>query len=289
MKKVYILKNYFLLLLFALLCGNIPLPAYADSLESPPSPPLPENTPATHEVPSRLRCSSAEQKPCRLLGEASSIKSFREEYPLQLQLILGGGGFYVSDFGLQLGYHITHSLYLGMTSLFPEERTIHTSTYDSLSYHPNEIFGQDGAKQTKFSIEERQMLEIRFMPWDSGFFVMAGALKTGVDEVNVKYDQRLRVVGENAYTTGLKNSVRYDPWIGSILGVGISHVFQMGLSVGCDLRFSLSNAQTPHVKVLAIDNETPVQESDLQFWKEQIEMNEQRSFGMFLFGVGYNF
>ena len=226
--------------------------------------------------------------------EPSDTKDYRASRPFQFQFLVAMGsyspkGSFGPGGGVHIGYHISDTVYLGLSLTQQAQGKKKFRDQDENKYNPNRVYGQDNAESTESKIGPRSVLEMRVFPWDFGLYFSGGLLYAGKEEYRTLYEKELRVIGKNSYTTALQADVEYDEWAGSSIGIGFNHVFSGGVSIGVGGSFGLTSGITPKVTVTAIDSDTPVTEEDLDQWKGEIEDNEEGHPLLVYFALGYNF
>ncbi|MGK5095006.1 hypothetical protein WDW89_23725 [Deltaproteobacteria bacterium TL4] len=239
------------------------------------------------------------------MGGMGGMEAEFEKRPLQLQMVIGGNGGMMGygynnspDVGIHLGYFLTKSAYLGVTSLFGGEsqgggwrdnRGYMHDNYGNDNYD-FEYYGQEGGVVTESDSGTRQQVEWRIFPTEYGLYFSIGALSTGEEQYVVDFDKRLRTINGNEYKTGLKAYVNYEEKTSPAIGIGYNHIFSNGLSLTMGMNLGWNSAVTPQVRVIAVNPETTVAAADLDYWEKQINANEKRGFSyMGALGIGYAF
>ena len=221
----------------------------------------------------------------------------REANPFQIQLVQTFGPATPYSFapgaGLHLGYQISRTVYLGLTSsaFFDGKNSwdgMNDYRYDddeAYEHDRKRVYGQEGADKTESELDPVHLLELRLTPWDFGLYFSVGALYRGEQKSTTQFKSEKRDVGENTYTTGLEATVSYEEWYGVATGIGFNYIFDCGLSMGTGFNVALGR-QTPDVTVSAT---TAVSEEDLAYWKKQIKANEEQVPYLFTLSLGYAF
>ena len=175
---------------------------------------------------------------------------------------------------LHLGYQFSNHLYLGLTSSsFFEGRNL-TDDHQNYPYDDDVIpvYGQEGAIKTESKLDPIHLVEVRLTPWDFGLYFSFGVMQRGKQTSTTEFKSESREIGEGTYVTGLEATLEYEEWLGTTTGVGFNYIFDSGLTLGSDLTLGLGQ-QSPEVSV---SSTAVVSDSDLAYWKKQIEANERQ-------------
>ncbi|MGK0289079.1 MAG: hypothetical protein ACI86H_000503 [bacterium] len=222
-----------------------------------------------------------------MLSLGTAFADFRDERSFRTQLLLSAGsgrsiphdGFG----GLSIGYQISKSFSLNIMELVSPE--LKNDDDDNSYGYDRRVLDQKGIDTITRDQTSKGALELRITPWNPGFFFSLGVLHQSKEKVDLTYKSRLRIVGDNSYTTDLAASLEYEEWTGPSLGLGFNHIFEKGFSIGFGVNVGLTKAQKPEVTVSG----TSVSAADLAIWKEDIEKNEKRHPSIFYFALGYSF
>ena len=123
----------------------------------------------------------------------------RGERPIQMQ---------VDGLGATLGWHINELIYIGVTYQAEiESRSLGRRRFDDR----DEIYNQRGVEHADENLGRRNSFEVRFSPWELGFYFAVGVLRVYGDSQHVLFDERARVVGDGAYVTAIDLNVRGKP------------------------------------------------------------------------------
>jgi len=212
--------------------------------------------------------------------------------PFQAQFMLSAGGSYHNrsvnpSVALHLGYRVSELMYLGLTSqaFYNDSATLDGD--EDKWYDDEEVYGQDGARETTVTADPRHLLEMRFFPFPFGLYFSAGLMHFGYEKIVTDFKSRSRIINETEYNTGLTTTLEYKEWTGAATGIGFHHLFSNGLSLSSGLNVGL-NMQKPEITIES-DVDVTIAAEDLEEWESQIEANEKRIPVMFHFGVGYAF
>lgn len=194
--------------------------------------------------------------------------------------------------GLHIGYQMSESWYLGLTSIayyegrnMFEDRNQYRYDDDKYSDEFDKVYGQDKVEKSDSTLEPVHLLETRFTPWEFGLYFSFGVMYRGKQSSTTTFKEDSREIGDNTYTTGLEAKVDYKEWYAPSMGIGFSYIFNNGLVLGTALTNGL-NRQTPDVEVSAT---AVVAQDDLDYWKKQIEYNERQIPSVFSLSIGYAF
>ncbi|MDT8447179.1 MAG: hypothetical protein RRB13_09850 [bacterium] len=203
----------------------------------------------------------------------------RKINPLQWQLNLSGGG--------ALGYHFNESWYFGVIQANPFSVT--SDGYDQNGSRREQLqYGYYGLVSDDANLAKRRGAELRWSPWAFGGYFSLGYLATEGDQMTLVYDQRLRVIGDNAYTTGFTAEVSGQPYSGAALGAGINHVFEFGLSMGFGVLAGVNNPSDSEVALSGFDE--TVSDADQAALKQRLIDNAPPTSQVLVhFTIGYNF
>lgn len=221
-----------------------------------------------------------------------SLKSYRNENPIQIQFLLAGNNTMVNGssagIGIKASYAINKRISISLMTLL--QRDAETFNDDrKYTYDEDEVFGQDNVDDIDSKIGLNHVLEVNYTPWDFGLYFSAGAFYHGKETHEVDYKKAKREINGTEYTTGLKADVEYKARIVPTVGIGYNHVFASGVTLGTGINVGLASGQTPDVDVEAVNSNSTVPKSDLEHWKDQIEHNEKRYATMLHLSVGYAF
>lgn len=210
--------------------------------------------------------------------------------PFQMQFMLSAGGSYKNRSinpaaALHLGYRFSELMYLGWTSQAFYNDSTGLDDHGNRRYDDEEVYGQEGVRETTIRTDPRHLIEMRFFPWRFGLYFSAGIMHYGYEKTVTDFKSRPRVINENEYDTGMTTTLEYQAWTGAAAGVGFSHTFENGFIVSSGLNVGLG-IQKPDV---TITSDVTIAATDLSEWKDQIEENEQRIPAMFQLGIGYAF
>ncbi len=210
--------------------------------------------------------------------------------PFQAQFMLSAGGSYHNrsispSAALHLGYRFSKLMYLGLTSQAFYNDTASLNDDANKRYDDDEVYGQEGAKETTINTDPRHLLEMRFFPFPFGLYFSAGLMHIGYEKIVTEFKSRSRIINETEYDTGLTTTLEYKEWTGAATGIGFHHLFSNGLSLSSGLNIGL-NIQKPEI---TIESDEDIITEDLEEWESQIEANEKRVPLMFHIGVGYAF
>lgn len=221
----------------------------------------------------------------------------RQSSRFQIQIVQTFGSATPHTFapgaGLHLGYQLSEHFYLGLTSsafyngenIWDSEQSYNYDDDEVYEYNRKHVYGQEGIEETESELDPIHLLEVRLTPWDFGLYFSFGALYRGEQVSTTKFKSEQRDIGENTYTTGLEATVAYDEWYGAATGIGFNHIFESGLTLGSAVNVALGR-QSAEVEVSAT---TAVSQDDLDYWKKQIEANENQTPYLFTLSLGYAF
>jgi len=198
----------------------------------------------------------------------------REDRPVEIQLNAVGG--------FSLGYHINSVIYIGVlqsNAMTPTEST-----------DADNSFNDDYSGGTKTSEHKgmSQGAEIRFYPFNFGLFIGAGTMKLNKEWDYRTYDERRRLLGDNAYSIGFDVTMDYPEYEGSMVGLGYNGSFANGFTLTGLFYVGTGAREDPTV---VVSNYTgPILASDQLAVEDHFQKQaEQRPAGMLLIGLGYAF
>lgn len=199
----------------------------------------------------------------------------RGERPIQMQ---------VDGYGLSLGWHISELIYVGFTH---RGQTGAYHVQQGQHDDPDEIYGQRGVQDADLELGERNALEIRFSPWEHGFYFAVGVLRVFGDSQDVLYDERARVVGDGAYVTGIRLRIQGKPKTAGALGFGFNYVADFGLSLGAGVLIGLDQPEPPDIEITVTNPD--VLQSDIDKFRAEVQGDFTDSPFLFHLAIGYNF
>jgi hypothetical protein len=160
-----------------------------------------------------------------LIGMANE----REERPAQIQYLLLNG--------ISAGYHLNDTFFLGVSYFTPMELTLEGS-----NDKPSALYGQDYVDEFQSETEQSRALELRISPFDGGFYFSVAGLTSGKQKQTVTYEQRNRVLPDDAATqlsdTSMTITVEVEEWSGAAIGLGYTAIWDSGFSLSFGLLFS---------------------------------------------------
>lgn len=162
---------------------------------------------------------------CWIVSALPTLATERSNRPLQLQL--------VNFSGLSAGYHLSDRLYLGYTYVSSVDFTMEATD-------PTTAYGQDYVEETRIESDPDQAFELRYSPFENGFYLSVGALSTGRDYTQVVFERRNRVLPNDTQLSATQIIVEteVDPWSGVGVGLGYTAVWDFGLSLGIGFLYS---------------------------------------------------
>lgn len=211
----------------------------------------------------------------------------RAEDPFQVTLNVYGGG--------SIGYHLTPALYLGVMQTngltMPQQEASpqrRSSGYDG-NCPCQEYYGYSDGAHVAGSLGLRQAAEVRFTPWDWGFFISGGYMKGEPESETIEYEKKTRLLGNSYYNTGFTAKVKYAAFQGPFMGMGWNANTESGFAFTLAMMGGPVNRQEdPQVQVY--DYDVKPDAADRQTVKDEIQWQaNQRGAGMVLIGLGFAF
>lgn len=130
---------------------------------------------------------------------------------------------------VSLGYHINNYLFLGYTVQLRDVLERGTASFNALDT------GLGGVQRTREETGVRSLLAVRMRPHRNSPFISLGLLFNGSDREVMHFDGRKRVIGDHTYQGDLVLE-QTRPWaIRPAVGLGYSHTFNTGLSLGIEM------------------------------------------------------
>lgn len=211
----------------------------------------------------------------------------RDADPFQITLNLYGGG--------SVGYHITPALYLGVMQTNGLTMPRQTASPQSRSHGNNgncpcqDYYGYSDGASVAGSLGLRQAAEIRFTPWDWGFYFAGGYMTGEAESETIEYQKKTRLLGNSYYNTGFTAKVNYPAFAGPVLGMGWNANTESGFAFTLAmLGGPMTTREDPKVSVY--DYDVKPDANDRQVVKDEIQWQaNQRGGGLFFIGVGLAF
>ena len=211
---------------------------------------------------------------------------YREDKPLQVQLLLNGGAL--------IGYHFNDQILLGITSITNINDREAVTTFDNATVQSNlleaEILPEGLYGKT---YEQGRILtgQLRISPWNtSGFFLSFGGYQEGSRKETLYFDKRDRKIGDTTYSdTSIKIIVERDPVLAPLLGIGWNWINESGFSWGLDLTGGIVNDKTTKATATLLTENTSVTSGDIAVEEEKYRKSSDLSASYFTIALGMNF
>jgi len=152
-----------------------------------------------------------------------------------------------------------------------------------------DYYGYSDGASVAGSLGLRQAAELRFTPWDWGFFISGGYMKGDAESETIEYRKKTRLLGNSYYNTGFTAKVNYAAFEGPVMGMGWNANTESGFAFTLAVMGGPMN-QKEEAKVAVYDYDVKPDEQDRQTVKDEIQWQaDQRGGGMFFIGLGFAF
>ncbi len=219
-------------------------------------------------------------------GSGFAQEKGRVDNPIQIQFNPLGGGY-------NLGFHFNEYIYFGLIQSNSFTYSSSPNWGETYTRHMNEqnawVAGQPGLREVTTHSATSRAAELRLTPWAAGLYFSIGALQRQAESVELRFDQRSRLIGQNTYNTGFTANLAFQDYAAPSVGMGLNHVFENGISFGIGMLAGLGPSRKATVTLNDFTPATTVSAADQAVLAQDFEQSEFGLAMMVHAGVGFNF
>jgi len=187
--------------------------------------------------------------------------------------------------GISVGYHLNKHLNFN----FVYQLTDNIQRDDeSFNAENTRLAGLSSSKETT---GQRMLISVRYKPVDWSPYIMAGFVYNNDDVEMMKFDQRLRKIGEGNYDSNITIKQTRKSGFEPAIGFGYQYDFENGISLNTNIAAAVfSGISEP---ITEIDSSVPLSEEDKNYLNQKIwntyKSNFHNHYHIFNIGVSYRF
>ncbi len=187
--------------------------------------------------------------------------------------------------GISVGYHLNEHLNFNIVYQLTDNIQRNDESFNA------ESTGLAGLLSSKETTGQRMLISVRYKPVDWSPYIIAGFVYNNDDVETMKFDQRLRGIGEGNYNSNITIKQARKSGFEPAVGFGYQYDFDNGISLNTSIAAAVfSGISKPKTE---IESSAPLSGEDKNFLNQKIwdayKSNFHNHYHIFNIGVSYRF